>query len=130
MKTRLLLVALLMGVVLTSSTAAHAADDRPLAGQYTVSGDDGRGLGKYTGTLEITADGESYIVRWTIGPERYVGIGVRDGASFAVAIRLETDPKYSAVAVYQIAADGRMSGRWTANNVRGKVGTETLTPVR
>ena len=106
--------------------AAHA-EGSDLAGAYKCLGDAGDGK-QYEGKVEIAKLGDCYRVEWTIGAQRYHGIGMREGDVLSVAIRDDADDKYTGLIVYRIGKAGRLKGRWTTSGFKGETLTEMLTP--
>jgi hypothetical protein len=94
-----------------------------LTGQYRVEGTNPSGR-QYQGTAEITENGETYQIRWNIGPnETYEGVGILQEDALAVSFQ---SGQVSGVVVYQIQEGPKFVGRWAVMGDR-KIKTETLT---
>ena len=79
----------------------------------------------YTGSLVLQQDGAaSYRVEWHVGGQRIPGVAMSAGNILSAAYVI--GGKIGLV-IYQIQADGSMSGPWTMQGDRG-VGRETLIP--
>lgn len=92
---------------------------RVMEGDYAL---EGTSNGKvYRGVVKIARDKETYTVTWTIGRERYTGIGLQEGNVLSVSCIMSGAP---CVVSYVIHPDGSLKGRWSAQ--RGVVETETL----
>lgn len=94
-------------------------------GLYDVSGVNPDGSA-YSGRLAMQQVGlASWRVAWQLNDVRYEGLGMSSGPAFAVGFTIGERP---GVAIYQVAADGGLSGQWTMIG-SSAIGTETLTPV-
>lgn len=99
-----------------------AAEDH-LVGTYQVQGGSG-----YSGTAQITRNGQVYEIAWKIGAgDEFRGVGIRDGRVLSVGFQGES---MSDVVSYRIEDDGRLTGSWTAIGGDGTVMLETLTKLR
>jgi hypothetical protein len=108
--------AVLFVVSVGCAPAAHGAD---ITGKYRCEGTNAEGK-TYTGTVEITKVGDTYKVAWTLGSgESYEGVGILEGDVLGVSFG-------GGVVVYKVEK-GKMSGKWTVPDAKGKVFTETLT---
>jgi hypothetical protein len=114
------LVALSVVMVLAVASGCFAADKVDIAGKWKCKGTNPNGK-EYEGTVEITKDGDTYKVAWTLGggADNYDGVGILEGDVLAVSFG-------DGVVVYKIEKD-KMSGKWTTPDSKGKVFTETLT---
>jgi len=102
-----------------SPVATVPAEPGALApGRYQVDGRNPDGK-PYRGTVTIAKDGKRYKLSWTIGGSSYQGTGTIAGNLLTVDWGSETP------VVYALAADGRLTGLWSAGQ-----GEETLTPAR
>jgi hypothetical protein len=96
------LLALSAVVVLTTATAAFAADP---VGDYRVEGANPGGSGGYRGTVSVSKTGETYRVVWVVGTTRYIGTGIGNKDFIAVSYRSGND---TGLALY-----GAEGGNWT-----------------
>jgi hypothetical protein len=112
---------LLCGLILLFPAVAHA-EAPVIAGEYTVEGK-AKG-GSYRGQAAIAANGDVFLVIWQIGQTRYQGTGLLHGNTFAVTYASQGRP---ALALYDIQADGSLTGTWTEFGSQESF-TETLTP--
>jgi hypothetical protein len=108
---------LLTGVFLL--LAPMAALYAEVGGTYDCQGSNGKGAGKYTGTVVITGDAASgYTFNWTIGSSQYSGTGTLTDDTLTVDWG-QPDP-----VIYKVNADGsELKGRWGP----GGKGKEKLT---
>ncbi len=90
-----------------------------VGGTYNCQGSNGKGAGKYQGTVVITGDANSgYTFNWTIGDAQYTGTGTLSGDTLTVDWG-QPDP-----VIYKVNADGsELKGRWGP----GGKGKEKLT---
>jgi hypothetical protein len=94
------------------------------AGVYEVRGTNPDGTA-YTGLLQLRQAGiVSWLVLWQVGGERIEGVGMSAGSTLAVTYRAGNT---QGMAIYEILADGSMTGQWTLVGSSG-IGTENLTP--
>ncbi len=116
------LVYVYMALFLLIAVPLTAAD---LSGNYQASGTNPGGKGSYTGTVQITKNGDSYRMVWEVGTS-YVGTGIVTGEYLSVAYA-DTGGNWFGVVVYKILQDGkRLEGKWCGHE--GTVlGKETLT---
>jgi hypothetical protein len=104
--------------VFMMSAASRAADpDVDLTGTYRCKGP------TYEGSVTISRQGDSYRVNWTIGRERYAGVGLVQGDVLAVAYYGEM----RGIVAYRIEDASHLVGRWTTVANPSAVSTETLT---
>jgi hypothetical protein len=105
---------------------ADASKPRNYSGKYLAEGSTG-GDRKYRAMVEITREGDVYQVVWVLGPrESYMGVGITEGNALCVGW---SNGQVPGLVVYRPDND-KLVGRWTAPGSRGKVFTETLTPVK
>lgn len=120
---RSMLATLVVSLFLATSTALAAPT---IVGDYAVKGANPGGKGQYQGSVNISKDGDTFHVKWTVGAETYIGTGILRGEVLAVAY---TDSKGSwfGVVCYLIKDGGKLlDGQWTMAG--GKtIGTEVLT---
>jgi hypothetical protein len=104
----------------TERLTLHAlASDSPLEpreGVYKVVGYGGSG-GRYQGTVNISREGERYLLDWKIGNDAYRGAGTLADNLLTV------DWGSSTPVIYALSPDGTLKGLWA-----GGAGEETLTP--
>jgi hypothetical protein len=117
------LIALAAALLLVIGRPAAAAD---LSGKYTVEGRDPGGQ-SYVGEVEVMKKGATYHVLWVLGDSRAIGTGIQNGRVFAVTYVMRGVP-LPGIAIYDIARDGRLSGRFTMLG-QEVVGDETWTPL-
>ena len=94
------------------------------SGTYAVEGTATDGA-RYTGSLQLTATGpETWRATWRIDGvvSNGVGILINGALAFGYVSQRETG-----AALYIIAPDGTLSGRWTSGQ-NGAVGTERWLP--
>ena len=113
--TLLLSILLLISAPATAVRAADPGAD--LSGTYRCKGP------TYEGTVTISRQGDAYRVSWSIGRERYSGVGLVQGDVLAVAYYGEM----RGIVAYRIEDSGQLVGRWTTVANPGAVSTETLT---
>lgn len=118
--------ALLLALLAGSASAADRYGPW-LDGTYACVGDTG---GKtYKGTVEISETDGVYTVRWTIGKETHVGVGIWENNRLSCSWATEVNGKVvMGVVVYQRERDGTLNGKWTQYPGGGKVLVEVLTP--
>jgi len=96
-----------------------------LGGNYTCTGNSPTG-NAYAGTTVITPKGDTYDVRWSIGPGIQDGIGILTGSTFSVAWSSRESPSRG-IAVYQVNDKGALTGQWAQAGI-GINNSEILTP--
>jgi hypothetical protein len=116
--TRLIVPAALAGLAALVQPAAAQS----VGGRYWVQGTgfDGQAYGGEA-QITLTSDVTCEIV-WNTGGQIARGICMRQGNVFSAAYSIEGRV---GMAIYQIAADGSMTGQWTIAGVDA-VGTESL----
>ena len=118
--SRRLIQAALVAALCALPVAARAQQ----TGIYAVSGTNPDGT-SYEGTLLLQQVGiVSWRIAWSIAGDRIEGIGMSAGNIFSVAYELN---QRNAIGIYNVNADGSMSGQWTVVGSTG-IGTEMLTP--
>jgi hypothetical protein len=116
-----IVLALVVAVALVvAGGCVVAADKVDIAGKYACEGTNPAGKA-YKGTVEITKVGDAYRLDWSLGggAETYDGIGILEGDVLAVSWG-------AGVVVYKVEK-GKLLGKWTTPDAKGKVFTETLT---
>jgi hypothetical protein len=114
---------LLAGVA--GTTMAQEVTPAPVGGRYTVEGQNFEGKA-YQGTAEVRfADDVSCAITWVIAGTTSEGVCIRKGDTLSAAVLQGTS---LVVAVYDLGADGSLSGFWTVLDTPG-VGFEQLTPM-
>jgi hypothetical protein len=88
---------------------------------HTVSGRNPDGS-RYQGTLALYTVGPAYSLRWLIGQDTYVGLGVRRGNLLAVAYGSDS----CGMVAYSLDADGTLRGDFTTFSDHGKDGKPRL----
>lgn len=117
MRITLASAALALGLVLAGPASAQTRN-------FTVQGTNADGS-TYTGSLVLQQDGAaSYRVEWHVGGQRIPGVAMSAGNILSAAYVINGQ---IGLVIYQIQADGSMSGPWTMQGSRG-VGRETLLP--
>jgi len=117
---RLAAAALAAAGIALAAPAAQAQRN----GAYDVRGVSPDG-NTYSGVLAMQQVGlASWQVVWQIGEARVEGYAMSAGPSFAIGFTVADRP---GIAVYQVGADGGMTGQWTIVGSSG-IGTESLTP--
>lgn len=124
------LVLMVYACALPGDLAVGRDDDTGLPGIYTVNGLDPVG-GEYSGTLTIVAtdDPRTFDVQWLVTGARQEGTGVQRGDILTVTwtdVESATD-RATSDTEYLIAADGTMTGTWTADGF-DRPGTEEVFP--
>ncbi|MEZ0259230.1 MAG: hypothetical protein ACAI37_28435 [Chthoniobacter sp.] len=120
MKTSLKSAVALIVLPLVLSITTSAAD---VEGTYKCEGDNQRG-GKYTGTVTIAKQNQTYRVVWKLAPrETYFGLGVLQGDVLAVSYY---ESRLGVVA-YKVEDDSKLVGKRAMVQGDGTVTTETLT---
>ena len=114
-------------VTLALAGPANAAPDQTqeggLVGVYKCEGTNPDGT-TYAGIVEIIEVKDTYLVRWTMPNEsQVVGVGILSGSMLSVSYYGGTP----ALVVYSVAANGKLTGKWTAGGAEGSVFSETLT---
>ncbi len=95
------------------------AGAQSVAGNYSITGSNPGGRGSYRGVVVVRQTGQTYVVAWQVGSQRYVGRGILYNGVFSVAYN-------GGLAVYSFDGTGNASGQWTVT--RGtRLGTETWT---
>lgn len=113
-------VIVVVGIVITVGWAAQPTPD--IAGTYVCDGSM-EGM-PYQATVEITAYGEVWMLRWRFEPRgEAVGFGIVTGDVLSVIYQLESGP--IGVASYR-RSDVGWVGRWTTPGAE-KLYAETLT---
>lgn len=120
MKTTVTLI-LVAVLSLSGSNFVFAQRDN-LSGMYQCEGTSAGGE-QYSGVVEIVKTDDTYLVRWIIPPDVYIGVGVVQGNTFSVSYAAGT----LGLVVYTFESDSRLKGRWTTVTAGGQVFTETLT---
>jgi hypothetical protein len=113
----------LIAVVLVCAVTPLAAAAN-IAGSYSCRGANPDGSA-YTGTVEISANGEGYTLRWSIGGHGHTGTGILSEGQLSAS--WGTTGGDFGIVVYKVEEDGRLVGKWLSPG-GGKLGTETLTP--
>ena len=104
------------------ASAAHGAD---IAGLYAAAGTNFDGSG-YEGTALIQMTGPTTCtITWTTGGSTSAGHCMVRGNVVAASYVLSSG--HVGLVLYDVLADGRLDGVWTANTAPGQ-GTEVLTP--
>jgi hypothetical protein len=125
----LALIALAIGVIPVSSAAQPAFD-----GVYIARGVDSAG-NEYRRAVDIEQRGDRFIVVWVsaqvvgetlILEPTWAGVGIATGDTLSVSFIADDT---LGIMVYQRAADGQLSGRWTLEGDDEVVYSETLTPL-
>jgi hypothetical protein len=102
----------------TNATAPTTAVSS-IAGDYTVTGANVDGAGKYEGELRITPRDDVYQFSWVSGGETSDGVGVVTGKKVAVAFTRGTDGRGCGVVLYQVLENGDLDGKagyWGVNS--------------
>jgi hypothetical protein len=103
--------------------APVGAAEPDITGKYNCEGSNPGGK-MYRGIVEITKKGDTYLVRWNLsGGDSYQGVGLLEGKTLAVSFNAGV----IGLAVYRVEKGGKLVGRWTIGNGKGKVYTEKLT---
>ena len=117
-------VSLLLAAVCTLSPAARATPS--LVGDYRVKGINPDGKSGYTGTVNISKDGDTFHLKWEVTPNTYIGSGFLRGNYLAVAYT-DTKGTWFGVMLYEIKEDGRiLDGKWSLAGSK-RVSVELLT---
>lgn len=94
------------------------------SGTYAVEGTGPDGS-RYTGSVQLTATGpETWRATWRVAGEVTNGIGILMNGMLAFGYYAQRE---TGTAVYVVAPDGTLSGRWTSGP-NGGVGTERWLP--
>jgi hypothetical protein len=96
-----------------------ATTPRIPGGHYVVSGLNPNGS-RYSGTLDVTASGDSYQFAWITGASQFQGVGTLAGNILTVNWGSNTTP-----IIYAVADDGSLHGLWADGH-----GEEVATPAR
>ncbi len=104
-----------------ASTPANDANASAasIAGDYTVTGTNVDGTGKYVGGLTITPRDDVYQFSWDSGGRTYDGVGVMTGKKIAVAFTNGTDGSGCGVVLYKVLQNGDLDGKagyWGINS--------------
>lgn len=111
-------------LALVASPLSTAADEDPIVGRYRCDGSF-KGGKAYGGTVVVTKRGESYQVAWDLGGEKWSGVGILDGDTFAA--------QYTGneTGVFLFKKDGNnWNGKWVRVKGLGLVHTETWKKLR
>jgi hypothetical protein len=100
--------------------------DEGLGGAYRVEGREPSGQ-TYSGRVLVVRRGDVYHIAWKLGDTQSIGTGLVDGNVLAVIWVIRGAP-IPGVAVYEIAADGSLAGRYTMLGA-DVVGEERWVPV-
>lgn len=114
----------LMVVFFVAATATVWA--KSPAGSFNVVGTNPGGGGKYTGSVTVTPNGDTFQVVWHVGNDTFRGTGLWVDEKLSVGYAAGGE---AAIAVYSDQGDGTWFGHW-ANGSSPKAGTETWTPRR
>jgi len=120
---RLRCIAMTLALAIAFGAAAANADES-IAGTYDAHGANPGGK-RYSGVVEIVADGRTYRVLWRIGSQTIQGIGVATPTSLAVAFSGGGFAN-AGVVLYERASEDTWCGIWTSGNGR-TLGREMLT---
>ncbi len=114
MRSVLIVMSVVFGVLNTSvfSQTATVESPKEITGIYNVRGEN------YEGTVTIRKIADSYTLTWTLDDAVHQGIGMRKGNLLASSWP-------GGVVVYEIGADGRLSGQYPGND--GRLQREMLT---
>ena len=115
---------MMFGAALALALTMSAAQAQR-SGVYAVEGTEAGGRNPYTGSVQLTATGpETWRATWRVAGEVTNGVGilVNGVLSFGYYSQRETG-----VAIYTVAPDGTLAGRWTSGT-GGAVGTERWLP--
>lgn len=128
--------ALTVGVLLAAfgvSPPVRAAGELNLDGMYVSQGTNPDGS-KYSGLVNITRNGDSFLVSWLTPKSQdnrvlfqaaSVGVGILSSDMLSVSYYA---PQSSGIVVYRIEEDGsRLAGRWVIAGEDGAVHAEILT---
>jgi hypothetical protein len=96
-----------------------ATTSRAPAGHYVVNGLNPNGS-RYSGTLDVTASGDSYQFAWVTGASQFQGVGTLAGNVLTVNWGSNTTPL-----IYAVADAGSLHGLWADGH-----GEEVATPAR
>ncbi|MCC5619001.1 hypothetical protein LC605_28755 [Nostoc sp. CHAB 5836] len=99
-----------------------SANDLDITGNYNCQGKNADGS-TYRGEVEITKKGNTYIINWLIGGQKFNGLGILEGNVLAVSYYGNS----SGVVAYRVEGDSKLVGRWTSLQLNGKVNKEVLT---
>jgi hypothetical protein len=120
---RLLSCLALVAVVLFFAAPAAIAAEPDITGKYNCEGTNPDGK-TYKGTVQIVKKGDAYYLKWAIGAgDNYAGVGILEGNVLAVSYY----GGISGVVVYRVEKGGKLVGKWSIADGKGKVYTETLT---
>lgn len=81
-----------------------------ITGLYEVSGFDPDTKQNYTGSLEITFEGEVYLAKWTFGSTIDTGTGVKKGGSLSIVFN-EGNSNSFGTQLYEIKSHS-LKGPW------------------
>jgi hypothetical protein len=94
-----------------STESASGGTSGKLEGTYNVQGSPIGSDGRYTGTLSIAKQGETYAVQWNTPEGTYHGIGLRQGDYLAIGW---SAPEVKGIGVVEYKLQGATAqGRWT-----------------
>lgn len=99
-----------------------------IAGDYTVTGSNVDGAGKYDGTLTITPRDDVYQFSWLSGGVSSDGVGVVSGNKVAAAFTDGPDGTGCGVVLYKIGANGDLDGKagyWGVNTAESETAKRT-----
>ena len=107
MLTRRAALALIPAAVAFPALAQKKSTGRGalIAGRYTAEGRNPDGSG-YSGTAEISQDGDAVAIAWSVGGSAYRGTGVIEGRVVTV------DWGDATPIVYVLMPDGSLHGTW------------------
>ena len=113
-----------LAALVAASTALAVPAQAQRNGTYEVAGVNPDGS-NYTGRMAVQQVGlASWRVAWQIGDARFEGYAMSSGPVFSIGFTFGERP---GIAIYQVLADGAMTGQWTLIGTSA-IGTETLTP--
>lgn len=126
---RLLHQTLVVGCCLLTAPASPLAQEHSdIPGVYVVEGTNANGE-HYDGTVEIVAQGDTFIVHWALSnTEEAYGVGIMSHGQLVVAAGLMTPAgvMLSNVAAYTLRPGGPLVGEWAMPGIPG-IYKETLT---
>ena len=120
----------MLALVLTVPTAPFAKEPYDLAGLYAVDGQNPNGK-PYSGTVEIVAKGETYMLHWILptatGDEESYGVGFISHGQLVVAAGAPTPMgvMITSVVAYRLEKGMPTKGQW-ASPVSPGIYAETL----
>lgn len=107
-----ILAGLLLLPPLALGAAAPAAGAQ-LDGEYVIEGRDPGGGGKYKGQVLVVKEDATYSVIWKIQNQVLYGTGILQDKSFAVTYLNYGPSSAPGLALYDVADDGTLTGRFT-----------------